>query len=64
MSAQHFGVAVALLAMGLLCNLTIRCPVPQVNVEVAMTARYWTKIFTIFVFLSYGCAYLFMFVYM
>ena len=37
---------------------------PQVNVEVALTARYWTKVFVVFVVLSYLCAYLFMLLYM
>ena len=36
----------------------------QVNVEVALTARYWTKLFVLFTVLSYVCAYLFMLVYM
>ncbi len=36
----------------------------QVNVEVAVTARYWTTLFVVFTLLSYFCAYLFMLVYM
>jgi len=33
-------------------------------VEVALTARYWTKLFVLFVVLSYACTYAFMLVYM
>jgi len=33
-------------------------------VEVALTARYWTKLFVVFVALSYVCTYAFMLVYM
>ena len=39
-------------------------PWVQVNVEVALTARYWTTLFVVFTLLSYFCAYLFMLVYM
>ena len=42
----------------------VRCLRPQVNVEVALTARYWTTLFVVFTVLSYVCAYLFMLVYM
>ena len=32
--------------------------------EVALTARYWTTLFVVFVVLSYACTYAFMLVYM
>ena len=47
----------------------VRCTKPwnllsQVNVEVVLTARYWTRVFAAFVGLTYICTYLFMLVYM